>query len=222
MADSPASTRYSLKRLFRALVLSRTYRQSARWDARAAATDAENQLLWRHTPRRLEAEEVRDTLLLAAGRLDFRMGGPGFALFTWTNNAGALYRPAVPEGDADARRAIYRTVVRGFEDSLLAGLDCPDPSALTPRRQTSTTAPQALSLLNHPFVHAQAERLATRLRRESGTADPSAAVRRSYILALGREATVAEAHRAGAFAARHGLVAWCRLLFNTSEFLTVE
>jgi hypothetical protein len=202
-------------------VLSRTYRQSSSANPRALAKDAGNRLLWRHVPRRLEAEEVRDGMLHTSGKLSLTMGGPGYQLFTWKNNAGALYEPVDPDGDAYCRRGIYRMVVRGAEDPLLSGLDCPDPSATTPRRQATTTATQALSLLNNSFVDRQSRYFAERVRREAGE-DPEAQVRLSHRLALGREPSAQDLGRLRTFVERHGLPAWCRVLFNTSEFLYVE
>jgi hypothetical protein len=211
---------WSIKRLARALVLSRTYRQSAAGNAKAAAKDAGNRLLWRHTPRRLESEELRDTLLQAAGRLNLTMGGPGFQLFTAKDNAGVLYEPADRDGSDFSRRAIYRMVVRGTEDPLLSSFDCPDASNTTPRRLATTTATQALSLLNNGFVDRQSGYLAERLAREART--PTDQVRLSYQYVLGRDPRPTEQGRAAQFAAQHGLKAWCRILFNTSEFLYVE
>lgn len=220
--SSPLSTTgaWSIKRLVRALVLSRTYRQSAAGNAKAAAKDAGNRLLWRHTPRRLESEELRDTLLQAAGKLNLTMGGPGFQLFTAKDNAGVLYEPADRDGDEFRRRAIYRMVVRGTEDPLLSSFDCPDASNTTPRRLATTTATQALSLLNNGFVDRQSGYLAERLAREAHT--PGEQVRLSYRYVLGRDPLPTEATRAAQFAGQHGLKAWCRILFNTSEFLYVE
>jgi len=215
------SERWSVKALTRRLVLTRAYRQSARDSAAARARDAGNRLLWRRSPRRLEAEEVRDSLLAATGRLNLRMGGPGFQLFTWKSNAGALYEPLEPEGEEYERRAVYRMVVRGGETTLLSSLDCPDPSAPTPRREATTTATQALSLLNNVFVDRQSRHFAARLEREApGSVAEQVAL--SYRLALGREARPEERTAAHGHAERHGLPAWCRVLFNTSEFLWLE
>jgi len=215
-----AEQRWSVKQLVRAIVLSRTYRQSSAWNAKAATKDAGNRLLWRHAPRRLESEELRDTLLQASGRLNLAMGGPGFQLFTSKDNAGVLYEPVDRDGDEFSRRAIYRMVVRGTEDPLLSSFDCPDASNTTPRRLATTTATQALSLLNNGFVDRQSGYLAERLAREARTSEEQ--VRLSYQYVLGREPRPVEQARARQFAAQHGLKAWCRILFNTSEFLYVE
>ncbi len=215
----------SVKSLCRAIVLSRAYRQSAlpAVAGRGMEIDPECGLLWRSRPRRLEAEELRDSLLQIAGKLNLRMGGPGYQLFTWKDNAGALYETRDPDDPEFYRRAIYRMVVRGSEDPLLTSFDCPDPSNTTPRRQRTTTAVQALSLLNNGFTTRMARFFAERVRRDAG---PSASleelVGRTYQQALTRDATPAELARAAAFASRYGLAAWCRVLFNTTEFLMVD
>ncbi len=212
---------WSLKRLIRTLVLSTTYRQSSAWNPKAAAVDSGNRLLWRHESRRLESEEVRDTILAVAGRLNPQRGGPGFRLFTFQENAGALYQPVDPEGEEYCRRAIYRMVVRGAEDPLLTNLDCPDPSNTTPRRAATTTATQALSLLNNSFVDRHSGSLAERLRREAGK-DPMEQVRLSYRLVFNREPRPDELERVLPFVHGRGLKAWCRVLFNTNEFLYLD
>ncbi len=210
---------HSTRSLVRALVLTRAYRRSSDRVAASAQIDAGNRMLWRHASRRLEAEEVRDAMLAVSGRLNPAAGGPGYQLFTWKDNAGALYALRDADGAEFRRRAIYRLVVRGLEDPLLAGLDCPDPSSSTPRRASSVTPTQALSLMNHTFVERESAALAERIRSE-GFAETPAAVERSYLLALGRKPTRDERHRAAEFADRRGLDAWCRVLFNTAEFLT--
>ncbi len=214
---------WSVKSLARALVLTRAYRRSSHSNQHSSISthqsaiekDPENRFLWRHAPRRLEAEELRDTLLLVSGKLNPARGGPGFQLFTWKENAGALYTAIDPDDPNCYRRAIYRTVVRGSEDPLLTTFDCPDASNTTPRRSASTTAVQALSLLNNSFTDRMAGAFAERLGKE----DPVTA---SYRLALQRNPTAEETSEARAFVAKFGLQAWCRVLFNTSEFLNIE
>jgi hypothetical protein len=211
----------SWKRLVRTMVLSRTYRQSADrvpLEVEAArGQDAENRLLWRRSPRRLEAEELRDAMLATAGALNPRPGGPGFALFSVKLNAGALYAPEDRDGEEFRRRTIYQTVVRAGQTPLLATLDCPDPSNPTPRREASSSAPQALGLLNDPFVARMAARFADRLEHEAR--ELPARIERSTWLAWGRSPSPGELALGVETASRHGLPAWCRVLFNSSEFM---
>jgi hypothetical protein len=213
---------FSVKRLLRTLLLTRAYRQSSAWNEAASRVDAENRLLWRRSPRRLESDEIRDAILAVSGALNTCRGGPGFALFTWTENAGALYRPADPEGPEFCRRSIYRTVVRGLEAPILAAFDCPDPSATTPRRQSTTTPLQALALMNSRFVDRQSRVLAARLQRDTSPPEPEAWVRAACRLALGREPAPREVARGAAFIRRHDLRAWCRVLYNHAEFIHLD
>ena len=100
-------------------------------------------------------------------------------------------------------------------------LDCPDASLLTPRRNTTLTALQALSLLNDPFVLRQCERLAERLTRDRPD-DVRGQIDRLYRLALGRPPAADEASMLLQQAARHGLPSACRLLLNSNEFVFVD
>jgi len=99
-------------------------------------------------------------------------------------------------------------------------LDCPDANLLTPKRNVTLTALQALSTLNNPFVLRQCEHFATRLQRES--ADLSEQIDRAYRLVLSRPARPDEAGLLRAYARKHGLANACRLLFNSSEFVFVD
>ena len=99
-------------------------------------------------------------------------------------------------------------------------LDCADPSILTPKRNTTLTAIQALALLNNPFVVRQAEHFAARL--ESLHSDPRQQIETAYLLALGRRPTQGEAAAMRNYAANFGLPAMCRVIFNSNEFVFVD
>ncbi len=141
------------KSIHRLIMLSATYRQSSRGDARAAAIDSGGKLFWRFAPRRLEAEPIRDSILAASGKLDLRMGGPGYDAFEPNTNYVHVYQPradvwpgrVAADGLSDRSRACV-------QDATFGAFDCPDASQVTPRRNVSTTAIQALNLLNSPFV----------------------------------------------------------------------
>jgi hypothetical protein len=220
MASDFVSDGRSIKRLVKRIVLSDAFRRGGEFSPKAAAADGDNQLLWRFSTRRLQAEEVRDSILTVSGRLDLKQGGPSFPLFEWTNNAGTLYRPVDKDTPETRRRSVYRMVVRGAEDPVLTSFDCPDPSIPVARRQTTTTALQALSLLNNTFVLREAGEFAKRLERESKTTEER--IQLSYRLAFGRSPSEKEIARANGFVAKHGLKAWCRVLFNANEFLYVN
>src|SRR5262249_38964944 len=151
------------------------YRQSSAPRKEAAAVDAENRLLWRKSPARLEAEAVRDAILAISGALDRRMGGRSYQDFDTYFFKGTQFYDAKPEVGPAAfgRRSLYRMWARGGRNPLLDTLDCPDPSTATPRRARTTTPLQALALFNNAFVLDQAKHLAARVRREAGD-DPGA------------------------------------------------
>jgi hypothetical protein len=210
-----------LKALHRRILLSNVYRQSSRLDAKAAAKDADNRLLWRFSPRRLEAESIRDAMLEASGNLNSQMGGPGFRPFTVTvfnSNLYTLTDPVSPEFD---RRTIYRININSAKSPLLDALDCPDPSVKAPKRAVTTTPLQALGLMNNAFVLRQAKGLAARASREAGL-EIGDRVDRAYRLALGRLPNGHERQASVELARERGLDAVCWVLFNTSEFLYVR
>jgi len=209
-----------LKPLHRLIVLSSTYRQASRHDAKAAALDASNRLLWRHPPRRLEAETIRDTMLQVSGALNRRMGGPGYHLWEYSGYV-IVFKPKTVLGPEEFRRMIYQFKPRLQQDSTFGVFDCPDATTTMPRRNRSTTALQALNLLNDPFVLDQGERFAVRLRKEVGE-DTDAQVRRAFLLAFGREPSVVEASAASKLVRAHGLAVLCRTLFNANEFVFVN
>jgi hypothetical protein len=204
----------NIKRLHRLILLSNTYRQSAGFNAQAAAVDADDRWLWRFPPRRLEGEAVRDAMLAVSGQLNRRMGGPGFRPFTVAVFGSNLYTVTDPLGLEYDRRTVYRIQVNSAATPLLDSLDCPDPSVKTPKRSVTTTPLQALGLMNNSFVLRQVGHFAERLRRESGDR-----IEAAYRLAFGRRPTAAEAERAAALVREHDLESLCWVLLNASEFL---
>ena len=211
----------SLKHVHRLIVTSAAYRQQSRAAAPAAMRlDAQNRLLWRQNPRRLDAESLRDAVLAVAGTLNPAMGGPGYRDFKYTEAYAPLYDYITPNDPALWRRSIYRFIVRTTPHQFMSTLDCPDPANLTPVRVQTTTALQALTLSNNEFMLRQAQHLAARIERE--TASREAAVRRAFALSFQRDATVAEVHAAAALVAEQGLFALCRSLINANEFIYVD
>jgi hypothetical protein len=211
-----------LKQIHRLILLSATYRQASRPLAAGLKKDAENRLLWRQNPRRLEAEAFRDAALAVSGDLDPRIGGPGYR--DWTSKShgdNEQYTAFDAVGPEFTRRTLYRTSVRAGTSPFLDSLDCPEPSVSTPRRSETTTPQQALSLLNNRFVEHAASRWAERLERE-GPGDRRRQVARAYRLAFGRGAVDDELRSGEQFAARHGLAQFCLVLLNSNEFLYVD
>ncbi len=211
---------WRLKALHRVIMLSSVYRQASHSNAKGAAVDAGDRLLWRYPPRRMEAEAIRDAILQTSGVLDLRMGGPGYDVFEPNDNYVRVYTPKQSFTPAEWRRMVYQNKPRMRDDATFGAFDCPDASQAMPRRNVSTTALQALNLLNGPFVVQQADKLAERLQREAGE-DMDRQIERGFQLAFGRAAVEQELASARALVREHGLPAFCRALFNANEFLYV-
>jgi hypothetical protein len=221
LSDEFVHSGWSVKQMHRLIMLSATYRQSARPNPEAATIDADDRLLWHYPARRLEAEAVRDAMLAVSGQLNPRMGGPSYRPFkikVFNSTFYDLLDEATPDMQ---RRTVYRMSVNSAKNPLLDSLDCPDPSVKAPRRAVTTTPLQALGLMNNSFVLRQAKHFANRVAREAGD-DPVARVALAYRLAFGREPTAAERERAVGHVREHGIETLCWVLLNASEFLYVR
>ncbi|HEY7156671.1 MAG TPA: DUF1553 domain-containing protein [Gemmataceae bacterium] len=215
---------WRLKHLHRLIVTSATYRQASSWTESAARVDADNRLLWRKSPRRMEAETVRDTILYVAGRLSLRMGGPSFQDVRPVRAPGTtaiIYLPADVNDEPLRRRTLYRLWSRGGRNRLLDAFDCPDPSTTAPSRAITTTPLQALAMLNNSFVLHMSRHLAERIEREVGD-EVDRQIRRAYLLAYGRPPQDDEMKLARQVVRKHGLQVLARALFNSNEFLYVD
>jgi hypothetical protein len=172
---------WSTKRLIRRIVLSNTYRQASDLRAECVAVDAENRLLWRANRRRLDLEQMRDTLLYVAGRLDETMGGPSVSL---------------TDAPFSTRRSIYGFIERQNLPAFFRTFDFANPNTHTPDRPLTTSPQQALFLMNSPFVLEQSIKLAERTdTQETGIDGATNRVRRInrlYQFAVGREASADE------------------------------
>ena len=209
---------WRMKPIHRMIMLSSAYRQSNGIDPRAAEIDGTNSLLWHFRSRRLEAEPIRDSVLAVSGALDMRMGGPGFDVFEPNDNYVKVYVPKQIFGPAEWRRVIYLSKPRMQFDATFGAFDCPDSAQPLAKRNSSTTAIQALNLLNAPFMMQQAELLAKRLERES-PADAAGQVKRAFRLAFGRLPEDEEERGAVALISKEGLPTLCRALLNANEFI---
>ncbi len=212
---------WRLKGVQRLIVTSRTYRQSSAPRVEALAIDAGSRLLWRHPPRRLEAEAIRDTILSVTGSLVERGGGPGFDLFEPSTSYVKVYTPKQAFTEGEFRRMIYQAKPRSELDDFCGVFDCPDAGQVQPRRTVSTTPLQALAMLNGPFLLDQAQRFAARVEREAGP-EPERQVERAFLLAFGRVPSPTEAAAARDLLAAHGLALLCRGILNTGELVAVE
>ena len=213
---------YSLKALHRLVVTSETWRQSSASRPAALARDSGNSLLWRFSPRRVEAEVLRDSILQVAGVLNTHRGGPGYEDVREQHfNAGRYYHPIEVKGAKFNRRTIYRFSPRGARDALLDTFDCPDPSTTSPRRAVTTTPLQALSLSNNPFVWRMADSFAARVSKEAG-GEVLRQLELAWRLCLGRPPAEGELERGRQLVEKQGLSSLCRVLFNSSEFVLIE
>ena len=218
LANDFMANGWRMKRLHRMIVTSATYCQSGESTGNGAKVDAGNRFLWHMPLRRMEAEALRDAILATSGKLDRRMGGPGFQLFKYSELNVATYDPLDKYGPETWRRSVYRASARAIRDELLETFDCPESAQREPRRATTTTALQALSLLNGKFLLQQADFFADRVRREAGS-QPKAQVDRAFQLAFGRKPLEAERKAAQRLVAKQGLPTLCRGLMNANEFL---
>jgi cytochrome c553 len=224
------SRNFSVKQLIREIVLSHAYQLASSHDRRAFEVDPDNTLIWRMSPRRLEAEALRDAVLAISGQLDLRPPiGSAVAL--------AGEGPARPvrgfsQDSQDMHRAVYLPVVRDQVPESLALFDFADPSLVTGERATTSGPAQALFLMNSPFVIRQAAFAAAALQPQGET--PEARIEAAYFRFLARKPSPVELSRASAFLAnfdgRSGhastallptLKAWtafCQALYASAEF----
>ena len=212
---------WSLKHIHRLICLSETYQQSSEPRDDGLAVDAASRLLWRFPPRRLEAEAIRDSILSVSGSLDLRLGGPGFDLFEANTNYVKVYNSKREFDRDDLRRMVYQTKPRMQLEDTFGTFDCPDAGQVTPKRTSSTTALQALSLLNSPFLLQQSEAFAKRVE-ETSSKTLESQVDCAFQLGLGRLPTSEERAAAETLVQQHGLPMLCRAIYNTHEFVSVR
>jgi hypothetical protein len=222
LAAEFVAKKWSLKELHRLIVLGDTYRQASAPRPEATTVDAENKLLWRYSPRRLEAEALRDATLAIAGQLDPAVGGQGyFDVRPFFHKGSQFYEKLDPVGPVFNRRSIYRRGARGGRNPLLDTFDCPDPSTTTPKRSSVTTPLQALSLMNNAFVLRMADHMAERLKKDAGEKVDDQ-IQLGFRLVYGRPAKEAEIAASREAVAKAGLASFCRALLNSNGFLYVH
>jgi len=213
---------WKLKAVHREILLSQTYQQSADFRESAARVDKDARFLWRFPSHRLDAEEVRDTMLAVTGKLDQRMGGPGFRLYEYKSDNVSTFSALDKVGPETYRRAVYHQSVRASVVDVLSDFDLPDNAFGVPRRANTTTPLQALTLLNHSFTLDMAAALAARVEKDAGKDDAAKAVQRAYALAFQRQPTKSELKAATKLISQYGLNAFCRALLNANELIYLE
>ena len=201
LADWFMKNGWSVKKLNQLILSSETYRRSSRHpDSDSLEKKDPKRLLYASfIPRRLVAEEIRDAMLLASGELNFKVGGiparpdlnpeVAFQPRQIMGGTASVYEPD-PLPSQRNRRTIYAEKIRGLRDPFLEAFNQPGPEASCELRQTSTVAPQALTLLNAEEVHDRTLAFAARLLKERKK-DP-AVIQRAFALALGRSASADE------------------------------
>ncbi|MBK9315264.1 MAG: DUF1549 domain-containing protein [Acidobacteria bacterium] len=231
---------WSWKQMHRLILFSNSYRQSGAFNKAASAKDPENKLVWRFSPRRLEAESIRDTILAVSGKLNLQMFGPGIYPRIDPDVVNTGSRPRWPldakEGPDVWRRSIYIFVKRSVLVPLIEVYDCPVTTVSAPSRPVSTVSPQALALMNNEFVLEQAGYFAERVVAEAG-ANRDRQVETAWRLAFGRRPGAREmiwsksflqsqidgyVKRNDAHARRSALRDFCHALFNANEFIYVD
>jgi len=210
---------WSIKALHRAILTSSAYRQSA-LPASSASTELDPANHWlSHFPsRRLDAEEIRDSVLAVSGELEQVLGGPSL-------------------DSTKPRRSLETKVIRNSPEPLLSAFDAPDGAVPASLRITTTTPTQALMLLNGPWSLARSHDLASRLERtEPNPENRSGRIALAYRVVLGREPEPDEVHAAREFLEQQqklvgepsaksvhaALADFCHVLLNSNEFLFVD
>ncbi|MDA7645011.1 DUF1553 domain-containing protein [bacterium] len=220
LAQEFMSSGWSVKHIQRLILSSHTFQQSSDSNPEAAAVDAGTKYLWRFPPRRLEAEAIRDSMLAVSGALDLKQGGPGFYLHEVQVENVMHYFPKETFGPPEFRRMVYLFKIRQEQDAIFGSFDCPDGNQTIARRSRSNTPLQALNLFNSPFVIQQAEHLTRRLEAETGN-NPAAQIHQAFRLFFSRPPDAFEIETSKEMIETEGLQAFCRALYNTSEFLFV-
>jgi hypothetical protein len=180
---------WSVKSLIKQIMLSHAYQLSTSSDSAALAADPDNRLLWRMNRRRLDAEAIRDTILIVSGELRRETGGPNIAGAKAINaNDSSAGNIEYGYKFADTRRSVYTPAFRNIRLELFEAFDFADINQVMGRRNVSTVAPQALYLMNHPFVIEQA-RLAAAKNLQTPNLTDAARIDLAYRTALGRLST---------------------------------
>jgi hypothetical protein len=213
---------WKLKDIQKQIMLSETYQQASTFRKDASRIDSDSRYLWRFPPRRLSGEEIRDTLLLISGKLNLKMGGPGFRLYHYLQDNVATYVPREEFGPETYRRAIYHQNARAAGIDLLTDFDCPDNAFAASKRNATTTPLQALTLMNHRFTLDLSQFLVERLQRDAGAENVDQKIDRAFHLFYARSPEIREQKAARNLIAANGLNAFCRAMINSNELIYLD
>lgn len=224
---------WSLKKLHKLIVMSPTYRQTSLVVQPSGRSGLPGGLKAELTPRRLTGEMLRDAMLAVSGQLNLKSGGPGVRLPMPKEVSDTLLRDQykiTPDLTEHTRRSIYVFARRNVRHPLFDLFDRPDAQISCALRNESTTAPQALTLLNSDFAHDTAAKLATSLTEKHGS-DLRALVSAATQRCLSRTASEAEITAGRTFieqqtklasSFRGALADYCLALLNSNEFIFMD
>ncbi|WP_437230764.1 PSD1 and planctomycete cytochrome C domain-containing protein [Planctomicrobium sp. SH661] len=190
---------WSLKAMHRLIMASAAYQQGSDADPAAAELDPDNRLLWRFSPRRLSAEEIRDSMMFVSGELDPAMDGPHPfpEPETWNYSQHGPFYAAYPS----SHRSIYLMQQRMKQHPFLGLFDGADTNASTPHRQLTTVPTQALYLMNNEFIHNSSRLMAQRFMQSSDSDEVR--INNAFLSAFGRPAEANEIQESLEFLARY-------------------
>jgi hypothetical protein len=212
---------WSLKRISKLMMMSEAYQMASTFSSDAdQKVDPENRYFWRFIPQRLDAEIVRDNMLAVGGNINPAVGGEPIFPFIPKDILSGQYRGKwvnTPDGPAAWRRGVYVYQRRSLPYPMFDTFDHPDMNVTAGARHVSTVPTQALTLLNNPFVLAEAGRFAARVERE--TRDLPSQVDLAYRIALARPATQAEIAIGTDLIKRESLESFAHVVLNLDEFL---
>lgn len=234
LATEFVSRGWSIKAMHKLIMLSEAYQRDTAAPEAVQSKDPENIWLSHFSRRRLSAEEVRDSVLQAAGTLNLTMGGRPVVPPQTKEELYGMSQPPdnfwpVSWNKKDhTRRTVYTLIRRSYRPPLMEAFDGLDGTLHCSRRDESTVAPQSLTLMNSDFAYDQARRFAAKLSQES---DPTKLVTKAYQDALAREPQPDELkltveflrkqqERTGSMEA--ATIELGRGLFNLNEFLYVD
>jgi hypothetical protein len=212
---------WSLKQINKLMMMSAAYQMASAFENAAdAQADPENLYLWRFRSQRLDAEIVRDSMLAAGGNINLDVGGEPIFPYVPKDILAGQYRGKwanTPEGPAAWRRGVYVYQRRSLPYPMFDTFDHPDMNVTAGARHVSTVPTQALTLLNNPFVLAQAEFVAIRVKEQAS--DPESQAKLAYRLALARPATATEVRIGADLITKQSLAAFTHVVLNLDEFM---
>jgi hypothetical protein len=230
LATRLVEQKWSVKALIREIAASSVYRQSSAGTAvNEQKVDPENGLYWRQNRKRMEGEVLRDSILKSSGLLNSERFGPGVMIKLPEGVRERMTIKNFPswipvDGHASRVRSIYVFQRRQLEVPFLATMDAPVFQNSCERRAVSTTAVQALTLMNDELITEAASHLAAQTIKQAA-ADPGEQVAIVFRSILTRDPGKDEVEQSLAFLRREGsdgLAGLCRVLFNTNEFVYVD